>query len=253
MSGTLACPNCGTKNNSVASFCRKCGTKLAAVGPQSYRPSEARKQKTVVDPNLADPGGGPSTQRARKAKGATVVDKNLQAPRPRKKGTVVDSGLDGRWQADGVSHDRAGHDYVPSENSRIVGFIVSYDLNPLGTYYAIYQGRTVVGISPDESDIVIDREKDKTISGKHCLLLHRRRLAITDENSSNGTWVDTDTVDKVKFKDLYEGPEEEIFKDADFRKTKVKLVQIESEKISLKDNSFFMIGNTLFKVKLVGE
>ena len=252
MSSSLGCPNCGTKNNNIASFCRRCGTKLGASNPESYRPSQDGKQKTVVDHNLS--GGDSNHRPPPRHKSGTVVDDKLKPERPIKKGTVVDVGLDENTLSKKVVHDdRPVRDYIPSGNSKLVGFIVTYNLNPLGTYFALYQGKTVIGTAADESNITIDWEKDKAISGKHCLLLFRRKLDISDVNSSNGTWVDTATVDKDKHGDLYDGPAEEIFKDAEFRNIRVKLIQIEDEKITLRDNSFFMIGHTLFKVKLIDK
>jgi len=212
----------------------------------------------VVDPKLAGGGGG-GGGRAAGGKAGTVADPKLAGGRARggaKRKTAVDGklarGAGGRGGRKTVLDTGPTPPGAPAPDRRLVGFIVTYDLNPYGTFFPIYEGKTYLGTSPD-ADIVIDRNKDPVISGKHCLILFRtRRLTIKDEDSSNGTWLDRGTLDRDKYRKLLDDVDSELEKEAEFRNAVVSLVTIEDEKVELLDNSYFRVGRTLFKVKLIG-
>lgn len=70
---------------------------------------------------------------------------------------------------------------------KLVGFLVTYDIHPLGTAFRLYEGRNNVGSSRG-CDIVI--ENDSLVSGKHLTILYRNKIFLfKDEFSTNGTFV----------------------------------------------------------------
>lgn len=76
------------------------------------------------------------------------------------------------------------------ETRRLVGWLVSFTLDPLGIDFKIYEGRNIIGRDGD-CNITIN---DNWVSSKHAVLLFRAgKYSITDSQSSHGTFVnDTD-------------------------------------------------------------
>ncbi len=73
-----------------------------------------------------------------------------------------------------------------SENvtGRIVGFLMTYDRDPLGTYYPLHEGRETIG----RGDDVTIRIDDTQLSKEHAIILYRNGTFIFEDRlSSNGT------------------------------------------------------------------
>ena len=73
-----------------------------------------------------------------------------------------------------------------SENvtGRIVGFLMTYDRDPLGTYYPLHEGRETIG----RGDDVTIRIDDTQLSKKHAVILYRNGMFLFEDRlSSNGT------------------------------------------------------------------
>ncbi len=256
----MKCSNCGTDNNELATFCRKCGAKLNADAPGAYRPPEGLAMGAAqVDEGLAALGAasgfGPAHDGA--AKGRTVVDPNVRGARaagvgaaPRgaapigraKSKTAIDTGDPASAASDKGSS-------APDAARKLAAFIVSYSNNPMGDFHPIYEGRVKVGSNASECEVVVN---DKQVSGTHALLLFRRgTFSIRDQDSSNGTFVDTHTVSRDEYPDLFDGTGAAALKSGDFSGRDISFIGSEDERILLKDNSYFMIGTTVFKVKTV--
>lgn len=100
-------------------------------------------------------------------------------------------------------------------NRKLVGWLVSFTINPLGIDFKLFEGRNVVGSDPN-SDITVPN--DGLVSRKHITILYRMgKFKFKDELSSNGTFIN----------DVYE------------------------EEGDLKDGDNIKIGNTLFKLRTV--
>lgn len=69
---------------------------------------------------------------------------------------------------------------------KLVGWLVSYTLDDAGVDFKLYEGRNMIGRDMD-CQITID---DKSVSGKHALLLYRAgKYSIADQMSTQGTFV----------------------------------------------------------------
>ena len=76
----------------------------------------------------------------------------------------------------------------PAQERKLVGFLVSYDLDERGTSFPLFEGKNLVG-SDRGCDVVI--ENVPAISGKHLTILYRQKLFLfKDEFSTNGTYLD---------------------------------------------------------------
>ena len=73
-----------------------------------------------------------------------------------------------------------------SSLNRLVGWLVSYDIDPDGIDFKLYGGRTKIG-SSNHCKIFVN---DSTISEEHVLLLCKdEKIILQDELSANGTFV----------------------------------------------------------------
>ena len=83
-----------------------------------------------------------------------------------------------------------------TQGRKLVGFLVTYNRNPLGKSFNIYEGKNFIG--RDRScDISIP--EDNQMSGRHMSILYRNvdnKFKYKDEQSSNGTFVNKELSDE---------------------------------------------------------
>jgi len=81
---------------------------------------------------------------------------------------------------------------------KLVGWLVSYTLDPLGQDFKLREGRNIIG-SDSACDIVVP---DGQVSGKHLTILYRMGdFKFKDELSTNGTFVNDEFVEEGNLKD----------------------------------------------------
>ena len=94
-------------------------------------------------------------------------------------------------------------DAAPRATRKIVGWILSYTLDPMGVDYRIYEGNNSIGRDPGNS---ITITKDPTISGEHVNILYRNgRFYIKDRMTANGTFLNDEELEVEKAYDLRDG------------------------------------------------
>jgi pSer/pThr/pTyr-binding forkhead associated (FHA) protein len=87
-------------------------------------------------------------------------------------------------------------DKQPKDAKRLAGFLITYDHNPVGEYFPVYEGRNIVG--RDASANICIRG-DEQVSEKHFALVYRtaeKKFKFKDELSSNGTFVNDTLADE---------------------------------------------------------
>jgi len=115
-------------------------------------------------------------------------------------------------------------DSVPRSSRRIVGWVLSYSLDPMGVDYRIYEGNNSIGRDAGNS---ITITKDTTISGKHATVLYKKgKFYIKDEMAANGTFVNNEELDIDKPYPLNDGDS--------IRLANTTFIFKSSEKIALK-------------------
>lgn len=83
-----------------------------------------------------------------------------------------------------------------TKGRKLVGFLVTFNRNPLGKAYNIYEGKNFIGRDPS-CDISIP--EDHQISSRHMSILYRNvdnKFKYRDEQSSNGTFVNKELSDE---------------------------------------------------------
>lgn len=85
---------------------------------------------------------------------------------------------------------------VAANGRKLVGFLVTYNRNPLGKAYNIYEGKNYIG---RDRSCDISVPEDNQMSGKHMSILYRNvdnKFKFRDEQSSNGTFVNKELTDE---------------------------------------------------------
>ncbi len=89
------------------------------------------------------------------------------------------------------------------EPRKIVGWILSYTLDPMGVDYRIYEGFNKIGRDA-ENTITIDQ--DPTVSGEHVNILYKQgKFYIKDKMSANGTFLNGKELEVEKAYELRDG------------------------------------------------
>jgi len=79
---------------------------------------------------------------------------------------------------------------------KIMGVLATYNTNPQGQVFHIYEGRNYVGRDPNSE---INIQGDKQVSAKHFSILYRAvdgKFKFKDEQSSNGTFLNEELTDE---------------------------------------------------------
>jgi len=217
----MRCPNCSTENPDSANLCKNCGTALRAAGVKvcpnghNYRAdlpecpycpgARSFQAETQVNPaggsqaeTVVSPGGRPApvppagnsaetvvSGGAPRAAGAapTAVPGQFNAPAGDRTQIVMPS----RPAADPAKPGEPAPAAQPQTDMRkLVGWLVSFDLQPTGIDFRLYVGKNKVGRNPG-CDIVINKG---WISDEHAMILYREgRFMLQDMLSANGTYV----------------------------------------------------------------
>jgi hypothetical protein len=127
--------------------------------------------KTIIDKEKSSKIIPNETEAAGKAQTKTVIDK---------KTIILES-----------SEKNDEKNALPAK--KLVGWLVSFDLDPAGMDFKIFEGRTKIGRN-STNNIVINNPE---ISEEHVLLLCRdNKLIIQDQLSENGTFVNGEKIDE---------------------------------------------------------
>lgn len=189
----MKCSSCGKENKPDAKFCKYCGNKLdtkfktcknghnysAALEqcpycPQSTQTGDAQtfsEQKTILDQktDIESEINSESKNEPNEPEKPQVNRKPTQSNK-----TVF------------LSKDPDDDPGSEKQVRKLVGWLVSFDLNPAGLDYRLYEGRYKIGRS-NLNDIVID---DQSVSDEHAILLYRDgSFIIQDQLSTNGTFI----------------------------------------------------------------
>ena len=116
--------------------------------------------------------------------------------------TDVEDGDDGKVSA-------------PRATRKLMGWIISYDLDPMGIDYKIYEGRNLLGSSTGCDITVVG---DPSISGEHAVILCKNnKFWFSDEMASNGTFLNNEELEPRKPYDLKDGNEIKLGKKTVFK------------------------------------
>lgn len=190
-----------------------------------FCPKTAKQKRTVAD--IAEKkktvSEKPSSNRPQTVRQAALDNrgskKRTRVASSRKRGQKGESGV-GKTKI--ISSARRSFGDKPEQmqqlRGKMVGWIVTFSWNKLGQDFQIREGKTRIGTEPG-CDVVIE---DALMSGDHAQMVFRAgKLKIKDSFSTNGTYVNgQDICDVVT---------------------------------TLNDGDVIRVGNTTFKLRLIGE
>lgn len=152
-----------------------------AGGTHVTIPSEMNNQQPME--GAAPKFGGIPSFDGNDAVGETKIHHHQEQPMPQKPiggGTVI----------------RPPKGAASTQGRKLVGFLVTYNRNPLGKAYNIYEGKNFVG---RDRSCDISVPEDNQMSGRHMSILYRNvdnKFKYRDEQSSNGTFVNKELSDE---------------------------------------------------------
>lgn len=168
-------------------------THLGSAPAPNFAPSNP--QHTFIGGGAPQPGapmpGGPMP-------GAPMPGMNPQRPDASGTTNVRSQGNEPRGGGHTVIR-RPGQQGGPQGSAtarKLVGFLVSYNRDPNGRAYHLYEGRNYIG-RDGSCDISIS--DDSQMSGKHMSILYRnvdKKFKFRDEQSSNGTFINKELLDE---------------------------------------------------------
>lgn len=220
----MNCPSCGKANKPAAKFCKFCGSPVSAnyktcVNGHNYNAT------LVVCPYCPKPAAKITAQ-GNITSAKTVLD----TPEIEPGKTTLDTKT-AKPEAPEKTENKVEQDKIPKENKppvtmtggikpggkikKLTGWLVSFDLNPEGTDFKLYEGKLKIG-RDQSNEIVLD---DPEVSDEHVLILCLdNQILLQDELSANGTFVNGNKIDS---------------------------------RIELKDNDEIKVGKTSFKIKII--
>ena len=200
----MKCPECGKETPPNKSHCQECGAKLKTEFKTCANGHQYSGDKCPYCPSDDLYSGAPTLLDQTNPVAdddRTRIESSAPSIAP------ASGGIDDRTQIVTSQAATAGGPTLPPLGGaepnpvgrKITGFLVSYDLDPLGSVFNIYEGRNLIGrVAP--ATIMIP---NSTVSDKHALILFRDgKFFLADELSTNGTFVNDEPVeDKIKLSD----------------------------------------------------
>lgn len=186
----MNCPFCKKENSEQSKFCKYCGTALirnfiTCENGHNYSsdfkecpfcPSKNLTETLIDDEKTALDVNSDQSDK-------TQIDPTIQQP-----------ALNSTTSDDKTILLTNNPSKSKSAGRKLIGWLVTFDLNPNGTDYRLYEGKNLIGSSPN-CDIIITAP---SVSKKHCTILFRHidnRLILKDELSTNGTFVNDVLID----------------------------------------------------------
>ncbi|MBT8392958.1 MAG: FHA domain-containing protein [Ignavibacteria bacterium] len=197
----MKCLSCGKENKSDAKYCKYCGAQIST------------KHKTCPNGHNYDASLDQCPYCPHPEVTATITKAITSAK------TVIDKGNDVKTNVNGAQETSeaqtntvldkktiivGAEDKLVGENpslnpNRLAGWLVSFELDPEGKDFKIFEGRTKIGRSA-ANNIIINKPE---ISDEHVLILSRNnKFIIQDQLSANGTFVNGKKVEgRMEVKD----------------------------------------------------
>ena len=197
----MKCSTCKTENTDGVKFCKSCGaqiTEVFASCPNGHR-YPATSSTCPFCPSETESGRGSGTVIAELSENdRTIIDDSAPTLQVNSESTFPITGPDATMLLTPVENQIPKQDDAPRTGRKLVGWLVTFDINPLGTDFRITEGRTKLGRN-NTNDIILVHPG---VSDEHALMLYREgKLIIDDKLSTNGTFVNGESIeDKTHLK-----------------------------------------------------
>ena len=195
----MKCRNCKKENPEGTKYCKYCGELLYEMktcpNGHQYNASEKycphcplpEQVKTNNSDNMKTVAENYNIN----------IDSNDKTVLDNSKVVMSQNGIDIKDKTVIASPDESKIQLEKIQSSRsrkLIGWLVTFDINPNGKDFKLFEGKTTIGKS-DKNDIVI---LDPSVSSAHATILYRpldKKLFIQDNLSTNGTFVNNNLID----------------------------------------------------------
>lgn len=210
----MKCSSCNKENSPGAKFCKYCGSPISTSMKtcknghnydSSLNDCPYCQPRTIEykDSTKNDSSGSSNLERTilddEKSRDKTVID--FSAP-------TLAVGNVNTSQSDKTTIFNPNENSQENVNSqmkqvqgirKLVGWLVTYDIDPNGKDFRIYEGKNKIGSNNISNDIVI---REEGISRDHAIILYRQgKFIIQDQLSNNGTFVNKKMIeDRLEIK-----------------------------------------------------
>jgi hypothetical protein len=187
----MICPSCGKENKAEAGICKHCS---AALGQKYKTCKNGHNYELSLNECPYCPGSEVSTVfKTSTDSRKTVIDKQAEMTTEpeifaKKENTLTSAASPVPSQKTVIEKEPKKEKPVPGSSStpKLVGWLVTYDLEPAGIDFKLYEGRTKIGRT-DFCNVLIN---DASVSEEHSLLFYNNnKFIIQDELSESGTFV----------------------------------------------------------------
>lgn len=182
------CPLC-PKGDNNPQYASQAGN-IGGMPPFNLEPGAAAGGTHVSAPTGAAPqpvGMSPVAGGAAVFGGADAVGETMIKPQ---------QGSTGHVPVGGGTVIRAPKGAAAINGRKLVGFLVTYNRNPQGKAFNIYEGKNYIG---RDRSCDISVPEDNQMSGRHMSILYRNvdnKFKFRDEQSSNGTFINKELTDE---------------------------------------------------------
>lgn len=181
---TSYCNHCGALVENEASFCGICGTRLRVTQAETSTPNTFGSTERHIAPVETSASTRPKP----------IPRTEVQTLEPPGQEPVIRPQI----QASRLRSDRTISDPAPALPSRSVGrtvrrlgaFLVSYQYEPLGTFWPLAIGPNVIGRAASQRPDIAVGISDITVSSEQAIVWIENPVAwVEDRGSTNGTFI----------------------------------------------------------------
>lgn len=206
----IQCRVCGGQNEAGGRFCVSCGIALSAqISPTGVVNPSAQQSLAPSPPGV--PIGHHNTASRTTVEPPEPIHPRGKTQMPPTSQMALDQ------TAPPSSHSHRGPAPPPASwdpknlptdaPRKLVGFLISFEVNPLGQYWPIHQGPNLVGRQGASPGLAIEIGH-ATASSRHAMLYaaaNPSRLLIEDVGSTNGSFVNDHYMPPGVKRDLHDG------------------------------------------------
>lgn len=196
----MKCPSCKKENGDGIKFCKFCGSPIGGdfkkcANGHNYDSSLPKCpfcpstdfEKTVMDSSPDEKTAMDKNNISDK----TILDTSRPVLTPNANARTDDKTIiyKSSPKAGGIPSSSP----TPQAQRKLIGWLVTFDINPNGTDYRLFEGRTRIG-KRNTNDVIVNQPG---VSEEHAIMLYRDgKIIIEDKLSTNGTFVNGISIDE---------------------------------------------------------
>ncbi|GHV52084.1 peptide-binding protein [Bacteroidia bacterium] len=191
----MKCPKGHTYRNSLTE-CPVCRKKSSLIGDTAVIAGEGNNGNTEIFPEFNNDDDNKTVLIGNTSNPSQTINRKIN-PTSSSNGTMYG----GEFDSDVESGNSNEEKEELRTQRKLVGWLITYSMDPLGIDYRLYEGRNEIGHDIN-CHITVN---DGTMSGKHATIRFRTgKYKIKDEFSAHGTFVNDEDIEEETI-ELHDG------------------------------------------------